>query len=131
MNKITYAIAIYMASSILLPQQSKADNMATQTPTVLQSGKNEYPNRSRVKGKRPTAASCSNIYCSYSREHICFELPAEADFMEVTITDANGMVWSGFASQDEPCCDIPPMASPARIECTVDMTATFTGTLVF
>ncbi len=131
MNKIIYASAIFMASLIVLPQPSKADDMANQTPTVLQCGKNEYPNRSRVRGKRPQPASCSNIYCSYSREHICFELPADADFMEVIITDAHGMTWTSIVTQDEPCCDIPPMASPAQIECTVDMNTTFTGTLVF
>lgn len=81
-----------------------------------------------IRGKQP---SIILIYCSYSREHICFELPADADFMEVTITDAHGMTWTGIATQDEPYCDIPPMASPAQIECIVDMTATFTGTLVF
>ena len=132
MQKFITVIAIIMASSGLMPIQSKADATSTQTSTVLLGGKNENPGRSRVRGNRQKPAVSSYIiYCSYSREHICFELPGDADLMEVTITDANGMVWSGFASQDEPCCNIPPMASPAQIECTVDMTATFTGTLIF
>lgn len=105
------------------------ENPSTTNKTALQSKRSN--DRPFVRGKRGKQPCNILIYCSYSREHICFELPAEADIMEVTITDANGMVWSGFASQDEPCCDIPPMASPAQIECTVDMTATFTGTLVF
>lgn len=97
--------------------------------TILQH--NSSNNRPCVRGLRGKPARLSTIQCDYSSEYICFELPADADFMEVTITDAHGMTWTGIATQDEPCCDIPPMASPAQIECTVDMTATFTGTLVF
>lgn len=88
------------------------------------------PNRPRVRGLHRKPAPTFSIQCSYSREHICFDLPGEVDLMEVTITDAYGITWSGFVTQDEPCCNIPPMASPAQIECTVDMTATFTGTLI-
>lgn len=105
------------------------DNSSTTNKIALQSKRsNDRPQIRGLRGKRPSNIL---IYCSYSREHICFELPGDADFMEVTITDAYGITWSGFVTQDEPCCDIPPMASPAQIECTVDMTATFTGTLIF
>lgn len=89
------------------------------------------PNRPRARGLHGKPSGILSIHCSYSREHICFELPAEADFMEVTITDAHGMTWTGLVSQDQPCCDVPSMAGPAQIECTVDMNTTFTGTLVF
>lgn len=131
MQKIITVIAIIMASLGFMPAQSKADNMSAQTPTVLRSGKNDQPGRSRVRGNRLKPTISSYIYCSYSSEHICFELPGDADFMEVIITDAHGMTWTSIVTQDEPCCDIPPMASPAQIECTVDMNTTFTGTLFF
>lgn len=131
MQKIITVIAIIMASLGFMPAQSKADNMSAQTPTVLRSGKNDQPGRSRVRGNRLKPTISSYIYCSYSREHICFDLPGEVDFMEVTITDTYGIIWSGYVSQDDPCCDIPSMTGPAQIECTIDMSDTFTGTLIF
>lgn len=118
---------LMVSASTLTPTVNATEGLAKKEALLL----GKTPNRPRARGLHGKPAGILSIQCSYSREHICFELPAEADFMEVTITDANGMVWSGFASQDEPCCNIPPMASPARIECTVDMTTTFTGTLVF
>lgn len=51
--------------------------------------------------------------------------------MEVDITDANGCMWSGFISQDDPCCDMPPMSGTIYIEATTDTGATLSATLVF
>lgn len=124
---VTITMLLMVSASTLTPTVNATEGLAKKEALLL----GKTPNRPRARGLHGKPAGILSIQCSYSREHICFELPAEADFMEVTITDANGMVWSGFASQDEPCCNIPPMASPARIECTVDMTTTFTGTLVF
>ncbi len=87
-----------------------------------------YP-RSRGFNKKPQGSWF--ITLSYSRDHICFDLPADVEYMEVDITDANGCMWSGFVSQDDPCCDIPPMSGTAYIEATTDTGAALSATLEF
>lgn len=120
---------LFVSLAIDIAAKDSKSSQSTTSYETLHSSRSI--NRPRARGLHGKPAGITSIQCSYSREHICFELPADADFMEVTITDAHGMTWTGIVTQDEPCCDIPPMASPAQIECTVDMTATFTGTLVF
>ncbi|MFG6390857.1 MAG: hypothetical protein K1V76_00910 [Candidatus Amulumruptor sp.] len=122
-----FLITVFSISLFFEPAFAES-NTTTHTASIHRKVSNKRP---RVRGLNGKPAPTFSIQCSYSREHICFDLPGEVDFMEVTITDAYGITWSGFVTQDDPCCDIPSMTGPAQIECTIDMSDTFTGTLIF
>ncbi len=113
----------------LAPAGVGAEEHSTTQQAALQYTKS--PNRHFSRGLYGKQIKSTAIFLSYSREQICFDLPADVEYMEVDITDANGCMWSGFVSQDDPCCDIPPMSGTAYIEATTDTGATLSATLVF
>lgn len=121
-----------LITSLLLavtPIGVNAEEHSTDYYATLQRKKtSDRPNIRGIYGKHVRGTA---IFISYSRDHICFDLPADVEYMEVDITDANGCMWSGFVSQDDPCCDIPPMSGTAYIEATTDTGATLSATLVF
>lgn len=84
--------------------------------------------RPRVPGRSGKTPS-GGIFINYSASHICFDLPAEVDFLEIQIEDANGMMWTGMVCQEDPCVDTPVMTFPSHIYCTTETGITLSATL--
>lgn len=100
-----------------------ADHDTTKAKELRKSGM-DYPRKPSING---------NVHCGmlvyYSTSHICFDLPAEVDFLEIQIEDANGMMWTGMVCQEDPCVDTPVMTFPSHIYCTTETGITLSATL--
>lgn len=100
-----------------------ADHDTTKIKELRKNGM-DYPRKPGINGNAP-----GGILLHYSASHICFDLPAEVDFLEIQIEDANGMMWTGMVCQEDPCVDTPVMTFPSHIYCTTETGITLSATL--
>ena len=79
---------------------------------------------------RPEAPSRVFIMCAYDSEHIYFQLPAGINFITVDLTGETDQ-WSGVATSENPCVEIPDLIGEYEIVCTTDDGRVFSGLLTF
>ena len=81
--------------------------------------------------KAPRTLGDMFITCYYNNECIEVEFPADAECMEVTISNESVSVWSGIITCDAPTCDIPQLVGQYIITCTTDNGLVYQGLLSF
>ena len=106
----------------------KADN---ETPKLDGPVSSTLLKKETVSSQRPRTLGDMFITCYYNNECIEVEFPADAECMEVTISNESVSVWSGIITCDAPTCDIPQLVGQYIITCTTDNGLVYQGLLSF
>lgn len=113
-----------LALAILSSLNAFAEHNTNKGRTLEPKTSSERPRMPGINGQ-----TLRGVFIHYSNNHICFDLPSEAGYLDVYIEDGTGMTWSGYVSPEETCIDTPTMTFPSYIECTTDTGAKLSATL--
>lgn len=80
---------------------------------------------------RPKAPSRIVLECYYSSGHLRFTVPADAEYLYITIGDEDASVWTGMVTREYPETDIPMLIGEYEITCRTDGNQIFGGVLNF
>lgn len=71
------------------------------------------------------------ITCYYNNEYLEVEVPADAEYMEVVVSNEVGTIWTGLVTPESAECDIPYLSGQYLITCTTDSGTIYQGILSF
>ncbi len=80
---------------------------------------------------KPRAPSRSFISCTYSKDYIELSLPADVEYMDVTLEQNGVTVWTDVVTIDEPRFEIPNLSGEVIITCITNNDVSYSGTLYF
>lgn len=115
MKTLKHIIAILLCSVIGLSAIADSNNGSSDTPPLEPIIALPKPNT-----KRPSAPSRVSIQGWYSNGYIELTFPAEVEYMTVSLSAGDNVVWEDVLTVDEPSAEFPAMYGEFTLTVTTD-----------